>query len=77
MALSEHLPEVTTIGQTTFGKGTGQVTIPLTGGYAVRATVLRTYGPQGQCIHNVGIPPDIEFDVDIDLLEAAIEILQR
>ncbi|MCL2197399.1 MAG: S41 family peptidase [Defluviitaleaceae bacterium] len=75
MALSEHVPNVTTVGQTTFGKGTGQVTVPLTGGYAVRATVLRVLGPQGQCIHNVGVEPDIEMDMDADKIEKALEII--
>ncbi|MCL2387055.1 MAG: S41 family peptidase [Defluviitaleaceae bacterium] len=75
MALNEHLPETTTIGQTTFGKGTGQVTIPLTGGYAVRATVLQVLGPQGQCIHAVGVPPDIALPYYINLVEAALEMI--
>jgi len=59
MALRENLPNVTTIGQTTFGKGTGQITIPLTGSYAVRATVLQVPGPSRQNIHYIGIAPDI------------------
>ncbi|MCL1884217.1 MAG: S41 family peptidase [Defluviitaleaceae bacterium] len=76
MALSEYVPSVVTIGQSTFGKGTGQVTIPLTGGYAVRATVLRVLGPQGQCIHGVGVAPDIEVDIEVDLVEKAMEIIR-
>ncbi|MCL1862190.1 MAG: S41 family peptidase [Defluviitaleaceae bacterium] len=75
MALSEHVPNVITLGQTTFGKGTGQVTIPLTGGYAVRATVLRVLGPQGQCIHNVGVAPDIVIDLGDDKIEKALEVI--
>jgi carboxyl-terminal processing protease len=57
MALREHTPNVTTAGQTTFGKGTAQVTIPLTGGYAIRATIMRVLGPLHECINNVGIAP--------------------
>lgn len=77
MALSKHVPGVVTIGQTTFGKGTGQVTIPLTGGYAIRATVLHVLGPERQCIHLVGIVPDMEVDVDVDLIEKALGIIGR
>jgi hypothetical protein len=75
MALVEHVPEVTTIGQTTFGKGTGQVTIPLTQGYAVRATVLQVLGPQEQCIHNIGIEPQIALDTDEDMVEKALMLI--
>ena len=77
MAISEHTPNVTAIGQTTFGKGTGQVTIPLTGGYAVRATVLQVLGPQRQCIHNVGVAPDIYLDPDADFIEKALYLIRR
>jgi hypothetical protein len=57
MALSEHLDSVVTIGQTTFGKGTGQVVIPLRGGYALRATVLRVFGPNQS--HFTAVEPDV------------------
>ncbi|MCL1842937.1 MAG: S41 family peptidase [Defluviitaleaceae bacterium] len=77
LALSEHVPEVVTLGETTFGKGIGQVTIPLTRGYAVRATVLNVLGPQGQSIHQIGIAPDIEADPDIDWVEQALGIARK
>ncbi|MDR0273147.1 MAG: S41 family peptidase [Clostridiales bacterium] len=75
LALRAHTPNVTTIGQTTFGKGIGQITVPLTGGYAVNATVLRVLGPQREFIHTVGIPPDIELEPDDDALEKALELI--
>jgi len=61
LALSAHVPGVVTVGETTFGKGTGQVTIPLTGRYALRATVFQVKSPTGQNIHQMGIPPDIKL----------------
>ncbi|MCL1878927.1 MAG: S41 family peptidase [Defluviitaleaceae bacterium] len=64
LAITTHVPEAITVGETTFGKGIGQVTIPLTGGYALRATTLRVLGPDGQSINRTGIAPDIEFDFD-------------
>jgi len=75
MALQYHMPNVISIGETTFGKGIGQVTIPLTGGYAVRATVLLVHGPDGENIHMVGIPPDIFGDPDIYPVEQALALL--
>ena len=76
LALQYHLPNVTTIGENTFGKGIGQVTIPLTGGYAVRATVLLVNGPDGGNIHITGIEPDIAIgpeDYPVDIALALIE----
>ncbi|MCL2218080.1 MAG: S41 family peptidase [Defluviitaleaceae bacterium] len=75
LALREHTPNVVTIGYRTVGKGIGQVTVPLTSGYAVRATVLNVLGPVGQSIHLVGIYPDIPADPYIDMVEQALEII--
>ena len=58
-ALSHNLPQVVTAGETTYGKGLGQVTLPLTGGFAVRATVLELEGPGGENLHKQGLAPDI------------------
>ena len=74
LALTDNLPEATTVGTTTFGKAVGQVTIPLTDGSAIRATVLLVEGPSGQFISNVGIDPDIFYDGD-DMLEKALELI--
>ncbi|MCL2840693.1 MAG: S41 family peptidase [Defluviitaleaceae bacterium] len=74
LALREHTPNVTTIGYRTVGKGIGQVTIPLTGGYAVRATVINVLGPRGESIHLIGIYPDIPADPYVDMLEQALAI---
>ena len=66
LSLAEYLPNVTLVGETTFGKGIGQVTLPLTGGYAIRGTVLLLKGPNGESIHAVGIDPDVYFEGDFD-----------
>ena len=75
MALKYHMPNVVSVGDTTFGKGIGQVTIPLTGGYAVRATVLLVNGPDGQNIHMTGIAPDIIADPEIYMVDQALALL--
>jgi len=76
MALQYHMPSVVSIGDTTFGKGIGQVTIPLTGGYAVRATVLLVNGPDGENIHITGIEPDIPASPDIYPVDQALALLE-
>ena len=75
MAIAAYVPNVTTIGQTTFGKGTAQVTIPLTGGYALRATIMQVLGPDGQSIHNVGVAPDVYLEVGADFLEMVMHLV--
>ena len=76
MALKHHVPNVVSVGETTFGKGIGQVTIPLTAGYAVRATVLLVLGPEGESIHMTGIDPHIFADPDIDMVDQALALLE-
>jgi len=76
LALQYHLPNVVTIGENTFGKGIGQVTIPLTRGYAVRATVLLVNGPDGNNIHMTGIAPDIFTGQDDYPVDQALALLE-
>ncbi len=72
------------VGETTFGKGSVQNWIALTGEEgAVRVTVARWYTPKGRQIAGEGLEPDYEvsyteedFDADIDpQLQKAIELL--
>jgi carboxyl-terminal processing protease len=72
------------VGETTFGKGSVQNWIALTGEEgAVRVTVARWYTPDGRQIAGEGLEPDYEvsyteedFDAGIDpQLQKAIELL--
>lgn len=54
----------TIIGTNTFGKGIVQSTIPLTDGSAIKLTTSSYYTPSGECIHGVGIAPDIELEYE-------------
>lgn len=56
----------TLIGTTTFGKGIVQRILPLTDGSALKLTVSAYYTPNGNNIHNIGIEPDIECELDVD-----------
>jgi hypothetical protein len=74
-SLKQNLPNVRLLGETTFGKGIGQVTIPLTGGYAMRATVLLVTGPDGESVHGAGIAPDVAASSD-DWIREALSLLE-
>lgn len=47
------------IGTQSFGKGSVQSIIPLTGGAGMRLTIALYYTPDGRSIHGEGITPDI------------------
>ncbi|MDR2183959.1 MAG: S41 family peptidase [Clostridiales bacterium] len=76
MALTENLDNVTTIGALTYGKGIGQATLPLRGGFAVRATVILIETPAGETVHGIGITPDIEHETyGDDIVDFAVSLI--
>ena len=54
------------LGTKTFGKGVVQSVLEFTDGSGVKLTTARYYTPSGECIHEVGIEPDIEVELDED-----------
>ena len=56
----------TLLGTTTFGKGIVQSTVPLGDGSALKLTTATYYTPNGECIHGVGINPDIELEFEYE-----------
>jgi carboxyl-terminal processing protease len=52
------------MGRTTFGKGSVQTVIPLSGDRAVKLTTSLYYTPSGLSINHRGIAPDIELARD-------------
>jgi carboxyl-terminal processing protease len=52
------------MGRTTFGKGSVQTVIPLTGDRAIKLTTSLYYTPSGVSINHRGIQPDIELERD-------------
>ena len=48
-----------TVGETTFGKGSVQVVMPIGQDEALKLTIARYYLPSGRTIQNVGVTPDI------------------
>ena len=63
-ALKDNLgKQITTIGQTSYGKGTEQVTVPFSDGTSFKYTVARWFTPKGTSINNKGFKPDIKVDL--------------
>jgi len=60
-ALQDHRRAVV-MGTTSFGKGSVQTIIPLSGNGAMRLTTARYYTPSGRSIQGVGIEPDIRVE---------------
>ncbi len=55
------------VGENTFGKGIAQGIFELPDGSALKLTTSYYYTPSGECIHEVGIAPDVEVALDEDL----------
>lgn len=60
-ALKDHKRAVA-LGTKTFGKGSVQTVIPISGHGAIRLTTARYYTPSGTSIQAKGITPDIEVE---------------
>ena len=60
-ALQDH-HRATLLGRRTFGKGSVQTVMPLSGGRAIKLTTSRYYTPSGRSIQGSGIEPDREFE---------------
>ena len=80
--------KATVVGTKTYGKGIVQTVIPFTDGSGMSITMAKYYTPNGNCIHEIGIEPDVkvemetdkaitelEFDEDIQL-QKAVQLLQ-
>lgn len=73
--------KATIVGTKTYGKGVMQRVYPFTDGSAMVVTVAKYYTPNGTCVQDEGITPDVvveQGDVEEDLqLNKAIEILSK
>ena len=55
----KDLNRATIVGSQTYGKGSVQTVIPLSGGRALKLTTSRYFTSSGETIHQLGITPDI------------------
>ena len=69
-ALNDY-EKATVIGTKTYGKGIVQTVFPLNDGSGLSVTTSKYYSPKGNCIHEIGIEPDVvvEMDESIDVTE--------
>ncbi|MGA0563891.1 S41 family peptidase [Ancylobacter sp. VNQ12] len=63
-ALQDH-KRATILGSLSFGKGSVQTVIPVSGNAAIKLTTARYYTPSGRSIQAKGIQPDIELVQDV------------
>ena len=59
LAMTENRDDVTTVGETTYGKGTVQITRYFNDGSALKYTTSKWISSQGVWVNNTGIEPDI------------------
>lgn len=64
ICLKENLDNVTIIGKTTYGKGTMQVPYYFSDGSTLNYTVAKWLSPNNNSIHEKGIVPDIEVELN-------------
>lgn len=80
----------TLVGTTTFGKGIVQRVLDLKDGSGIKLTIAKYYTPKGNDIHEKGVEPDVEIELDEGLkqmitipkeqdnqLQKALEILEE
>lgn len=60
-ALKDH-KRATIMGTQTYGKGSVQTVMPLSGGRAIKLTTSRYFTPSGDSIHGLGIEPDVAVE---------------
>lgn len=61
----QHYKKAVILGTQSFGKGIVQAVYPiLTDGSGVKLTMAKYYIPSGVCIHEIGITPDIEVELE-------------
>lgn len=61
----------TLVGRTTYGKGSVQTVMPMTGGRALKLTTSRYYTPSGVSINEKGLKPDVVAPRDMVKVEPA------
>lgn len=63
ISLKEQLTSVTLMGDTTYGKGTVQVSRPFSDGSAIKYTTAEWLSSKGTSINGIGVKPDVEVSL--------------
>ncbi|MFW6092924.1 MAG: S41 family peptidase [Pseudomonadota bacterium] len=76
-ALQDH-DRATVMGLRSYGKGSVQSVLPLTGDKAIKLTTAYYFTPDGRSIHHAGIEPDVATEAfDDRLLDDAVRVLKQ
>jgi carboxyl-terminal processing protease len=76
-ALQDHKRAII-LGSKTFGKGSVQTILPLSGGTALKLTTARYFTPSGRSIQAEGITPDIQLEsLKVATVEKTIDPLKE
>ena len=75
-ALQDH-KAATLLGETTYGKGSVQRLLPLSGGAMLKVTIARWYTPSGRNITKEGIAPDVEIKVTTEQLRSNDDVQMK
>lgn len=73
LALKENLNAVV-VGETSYGKGTVQVSYTYPDRSALKVTIAKWMGPSGESINEVGIKPDVEISLPEIFTTSYIEL---
>lgn len=74
LAMKELVPGTLTVGTTTYGKGTVQITRMFDDGSALKYTTSKWVSPSGIWVNHTGIAPDEEVRLDNVLYETFLSI---
>ncbi len=66
-ALKDH-KRAKLVGKTTYGKGVVQAVLPIPDGSGIKVTTSKYYTPSDVCIDGIGIEPDYEVELPLELL---------
>lgn len=67
----------TVIGKKSYGKGIVQTVFPFLDGSGLSLTVAKYYSPNGVCIHDIGIEPDIEVEMPEEYVGMYASMVER
>ena len=69
------------LGTKSFGKGSVQTVIPLSDGSGIRLTTAKYYTPNGRCVDEVGLIPDVILEMSkeekVELFKARIKAIEN
>jgi len=64
--------KATLVGTKSYGKGIVQSLISLPDGSGIKITIARYFTPLGECIHGIGINPDVKVEINEKYIKTSI-----